>query len=128
MGLQLAAALAGAQPAIAIPLREAATGTRTEDEDLHDRVPVASGSAVRDVHRDLEAEAHIFERGLRPMHGSLLGVATNARADCLDGHVFLRKTHAGVLPGSDRGRCATAGQWRSPVAQGFPWPVVPRRQ
>src|SRR5436189_3652922 len=43
--------------------------------------PVAGRSAVRDVHRDLEAEAHVFERGLRPVHGSLLGLRWMPRRD-----------------------------------------------
>src|SRR5213083_2515229 len=106
-----------------------------------------NGSAIRDVHRDLEAEAHVFKRGLRPLHGSLLGLRSMPGQDCRDGQVLFRKTHADRMRPKDpclslcaagcsevcgttreetkrelRGDCSTRGQRRAAMAQGFPVP------
>jgi hypothetical protein len=94
MRAQRALAVTRAQTAIAVPLREAAAGAGTEHEDFHgsvwgcgrrialDAPPTGpKGSAIRDVHRDLEAEAQIFEGGLRPLHESLLERWGEVRAE-----------------------------------------------
>src|SRR5256885_6712729 len=56
------------------------------------------GSAVRDVHRDLEAEAHVLEGGLGPLHGNLLwGCETPGPG----GSCFARRVPRGIAPCGD---------------------------